>query len=97
VPDDERAGAILRGRYVDAGTPGNPQADQITVHAEVVADRLADIFLIRSVLDAVTLVVGLDTALALIPVFAISLRLRQREIQTMFKLGWCNQGTTFNA
>lgn len=70
-----------------AGKQGKPQADQITVPAEVVAGLLAEIFRIKSVLDAVILVVGLATALALVLVFALSLRLRQREIQTMYKLG----------
>ena len=93
LPDDERAGAILRGRYVGAGMDGNAQTGQITIPTEVVAGLLADIFRIKSILDAVILVVGLATALALVLVFALSLRLRQREIQTMFKLG-CSRMTT---
>jgi len=93
LPNDDRAGAILRGRYVGAATAGNEQTGQITVPAEVVAGLLADIFRIKSVLDAVILVVGLATFLALVLVFALSLRLRQREIQTMFKLG-CSRLTT---
>jgi putative ABC transport system permease protein len=44
------------------------------------------------VLDAVISVVALATILAIILVFALSLRLRQREIQTIFKLG-CRRGT----
>lgn len=43
-------------------------------------------------LDAVILVVGTATVLALILIFALSLRLRQREIRTIFKLG-CSRGT----
>jgi putative ABC transport system permease protein len=39
------------------------------------------------VLDAVIAVVALATVLAIILVFALSLRLRQREIQTIFKIG----------
>ena len=39
------------------------------------------------VLDAVISVVALATILAVILVFALSLRLRQREIQTIFRLG----------
>ena len=48
-------------------------------------ELLADIFRIKSVLDAVILLVGLATDLVM--VFALSLRLRRREIQTMFNLG----------
>jgi len=44
------------------------------------------------VLDAVISVVALATILAIVLVFALSLRLRQREIQTIFKLG-CRQAT----
>ena len=80
-------GAILRGRYVAAGHDGEVLSGQTTVPSDVVAELLANIFRIKSVLDAVILVVGLATALALVLVFALSLRLRQREIQTMFKLG----------
>jgi putative ABC transport system permease protein len=87
LPYDRKAGAILRGRYVAAGADSDVLSGQITVPSDVVAELLANIFRIKSVLDAVILVVGLATALALVLVFALSLRLRQREIQTMFKLG----------
>jgi putative ABC transport system permease protein len=87
LPRDQKAGAILRGRYVAAGTDTDALSGQITVPSDVVAELLANIFRIKSVLDAVILVVGLATALALVLVFALSLRLRQREIQTIFKLG----------
>ena len=43
-------------------------------------------------LDAVIAVVALATVLAIILVFALSLRLRQREIQTVFKIG-CSRMT----
>ena len=87
LPRDKKAGAILRGRYVAAGVDTDVLSGQITVPSDVVGELLANIFRIKSVLDAVILVVGLATALALVLVFALSLRLRQREIQTMFKLG----------
>jgi putative ABC transport system permease protein len=44
------------------------------------------------VLDAVIAVGALATVLAIILVFALSLRLRQREIQTIFKIG-CSRMT----
>ena len=43
-------------------------------------------------IDGVILLVGLATMLAVILVFMLSLRLRQREIQTIFKLG-CSRRT----
>jgi len=41
-----------------------------------------------NVLDAVIMLVGTATLLALILVFSLSLRLREREIDVIFKLGW---------
>ena len=43
-------------------------------------------------IDAVVVLVGFATILAIILVFTLSLRLRQREIQTIFKLG-CSRMT----
>lgn len=82
LPDDERAGTILRGRYLDAETP-----HQLVVPGDVIDGLLANIFRIKSVMDAVILVVGFATVLALILVFSLSLRLRQREIRTVFCIG----------
>jgi len=58
----------------------------------VVGELLDTIFRIKSILDAVILVVGIATLLALALVFALSLRLRAREVQTIFKLG-CSRST----
>ena len=82
LPNDERAGTILRGRYLDAES-----RYQLVLPGEVIDGLLANIFRIKEVLDAVILVVGTATALALILVFALSLRLRQREIHTLFRIG----------
>ena len=79
--------AILRGRYLGAAAGDTPQTQQALVPGVVVEDLLANIFRIKHVLDAVILVVGAATVLALLLVFALSLRLRQHEIQTIFKLG----------
>jgi putative ABC transport system permease protein len=53
----------------------------------VIDGLLTNIFRIKNVLDAVILVVGLATLLALILVFTLSIRLRQREFQTVFRIG----------
>ena len=53
---------------------------------------LQNIFRIKNVLDAVISVVALATILAVVLVFALSLRLRQREILTIFKIG-CSRMT----
>jgi putative ABC transport system permease protein len=87
VPYDTKSGTILRGLYLEKEEP-----QQIVVPAEVIDSLLKNIFRIKNVLDSVILLVGLATILAIILVFALSLRLRQREIQTIFKLG-CRKST----
>jgi putative ABC transport system permease protein len=87
LPDDDKSGTLLRGRYLDENT-----AYQIVPPAEVIDSLMTNIFRIRNVLDAVILFVGLATALALVLVFALSLRLRQREIDTVSRIG-CSRST----
>ena len=82
VPYDDKSGTILRGRYLSRN-----ETLQINKPEEVIDGLLQNIFRIKNVLDAVISVVALATILAVILVFALSLRLRQREIQTIFKLG----------
>lgn len=87
VPDDAKSGTILRGRYLSMET-----AYQIVKPEDVIDGLLQNIFRIKNVLDAVIVVVGMATVLAIVLVFALSLRLRRREIQTIFKLG-CRRAT----
>lgn len=82
VPYDEKSGTILRGRYL-----AKEEQEQIVKPEEVIESLLQTIFRIKNVLDAVIGVVGLATVLAMVLVFVLSLRLRQREIETIFKLG----------
>jgi len=87
VPHDDKSGTILRGRYLT-----REETRQIVDPEDVIDGLLQSIFRIKNVLDAVISVVALATILAIILVFALSLRLRQREIQTIFKLG-CRRAT----
>ena len=87
VPYDAKSGAILRGRYLS-----KEETQQIVKPQEVIAGLLENIFRIKNLLDAVIAVVAIATILAVILVFALSLRLRQREIQTIFKIG-CSRMT----
>lgn len=82
VPDDTKSGTILRGRYLEGES-----AEQLIVPETVIDGLLANIFRIKNVLDAVIFVVAIATVLALFLVFALSLRLRQREIRTVFRIG----------
>ena len=87
IPDDDKAGTILQGRYL-----GKEILHQIVRPKEVIDTLMANIFKIRNVLDAVIMLVGTATLLALILVFSLSLRLREREIDIIFKLG-CSRMT----
>ena len=87
VPFDNKSGTILRGRYLSKEEP-----QQIVRPAEAIDGLLQNIFRIKNVLDAVISVVAMATVLAVVLVFALSLRLRQREIETIFKLG-CSRMT----
>jgi putative ABC transport system permease protein len=87
LPEDEKAGTILQGRYLEKETPY-----QIVQPKEVIDTLMANIFKIRYVLDAVIMLVGSATLLALILVFSLSLRLREREIDVIFKMG-CSKAT----
>ena len=82
VPSDEKSGTILQGRYL-----AQAETQQILRPEEVIAGLLQNIFRIKNVLDAVVSVVALATIMAIVLVFALSLRLRQREIETIFKMG----------
>ena len=87
LPYDEKAGTILQGRYLEKEMPY-----QIVRPKEVIDTLMANIFKIRNVLDAVILLVGSATLLALVLVFSLSLRLREKEIDVISKLG-CSRAT----
>jgi putative ABC transport system permease protein len=87
VPYNEKSGTILRGRYLS-----KDETRQIVKPGEVIDGLLQNIFRIKNVLDAVIAVVTLATILALVLVFVLSLRLRQRELSTIFKIG-CSRMT----
>ncbi|MBW1828769.1 MAG: ABC transporter permease [Deltaproteobacteria bacterium] len=87
VPYDGKSGTILRGRYLS-----KEETHQIVRPEEVIKGLLQNIFRIKNVLDAVISIVAFATILAIVLIFALSLRLRQREIQTISKLG-CSRMT----
>ena len=87
APYDAKSGAILQGRYLS-----KEERHQIVEPEEVIDGLLQNIFRIKNVLDAIILLVALATVMAIILVFALSIRLRQREMETVFKLG-CSRMT----
>jgi len=87
VPQDEKSATILRGRYLQ-----EQSTQQIVKPKQVIEDLLSNIFRIKDFIDAVILIVAIAMILALFLIFSLSIRLRQKEIKTIFHLG-CSRGT----
>ena len=82
VPDDERSSAILQGRY-----QGAEDIAQIVRPVAVMDQLLGTILRVQSFITAGAVIVGLATLATAALVFMLSLRLRRRELETLFKIG----------
>ncbi len=88
VPEDERAGTLLLGRFV-----AGEHAVQLVRPQTIVADLMDTIFRVKEILDLAVGIVGTAAVLALALVFALSFRLREQELRSNFELG-ASRGTT---
>jgi putative ABC transport system permease protein len=82
VPNDERSSAILQGRYQSVD-----DIAQMVRPATVMDQLLGTILTVQSFITAGAVIVGLATLATAALVFMLSLRLRRREIETLFKIG----------
>jgi putative ABC transport system permease protein len=82
VPRDRKSGVMLRGRYAEADDPV-----QMVVPGAVVDDLVETMFSVRDAVTAVSLGLGAATVATAALVFALSVRLRRRELETMRKIG----------
>jgi len=82
VPKSKKYEALLMGRYLS-----KDETSQIVSPEKVIKNLLAGIFKIKRFLDSVFLIVAISTLLLFGLVIMLSLRLRQREIQTMYRIG----------
>ena len=87
IPNDEKSSAILQGRYIE-----EESRYQIVRPTTVIESLLENIFRIQNVINAIILIVGIATILAIVLIFILSLRLRQQEIKTITHIG-CNKLT----
>ncbi len=87
IPRNEKSATLLRGRYLS-----EQNTQQIVRPKEVIEDLLGNIFRIKDFIDAVVLIVAVAMILAIFLVFSLSVRLRQKEITTIFYLG-CSRST----
>ena len=82
VPHDVKSATLLMGRYLpETGSL------QLIRPLDVVQALLRNIFKIQRVLNVVFAVVSVAMLLTIFLVIALSLRLRQAEIETMYRLG----------
>jgi putative ABC transport system permease protein len=81
-PHDQRSGIVLQGRYL-----GEDQPVQIVAPPDVLGDLLETVFTVGSYVTVGMVIVGLATLATIGLVFLLSLQLRRREIETMWKIG----------
>jgi len=82
LPPDQRSSALLQGRY-----QGEEEPAQIVRPVNVMNELLGTILTVQSFITAGAIIVGLATLATAALVFMLSLRLRRREIETLFKIG----------
>jgi len=81
-PHDQKSGTILMGRYESPD-----ESVQILEPTTVIDELLGTIFTVQNFVVAGMLLVGLAALATAVLVFALSLRLRKREIETLAKIG----------
>jgi putative ABC transport system permease protein len=81
-PHDQKSGTILMGRYESPD-----ESVQILQPTAVIDELLGTIFTVQNFVVAGMLLVGMAALATAVLVFALSLRLRKREIETMAKIG----------
>jgi len=82
VPPDQKSSTILQGRYEATESP-----TQIVRPVTVMDELLETILTVQSFVVAGAVIVGSATLASASLVFLLSLRLRRREIETLFKIG----------
>ena len=82
VPDNEKSGVILMGRYESA-----EESLQIVRPRVVMDELLGTVFTVREFVVGAILLVAVATAATAALVFLLSLRLRRGEIRTLHKIG----------
>lgn len=82
LPSSDKSEALLMGRYVDKIQP-----NQILTPRTVINDLLATILTVQQYINIGMALLGAATLSIVAMVFLLSIRLRQREIETLHKIG----------
>ena len=88
-PKDDKSRTLLLGRYNSDAAEA-----QILQSSDVVEEMLGLVFKVKRFFDLNYALVAASTGLFLTLTVLLSLRLRRREMQTLFQLG-CSRGTVF--
>ncbi len=89
VPHDEKSKTILLGRYQE-----HPKNMQLIQPKMVVQELILSILRIKRTLDTIIVTVSLSTMMTIVLVFLLSIRLREKEIKTIFRLGCSRMATS---
>ncbi len=87
VPPDDKSKTLLLGRYL-----GRDETSQALEPVAVMEELVGTVARVRSWVIAAVVLVTLATALTMVLVFWLSLRLRRRELETMARIG-CSRRT----
>ncbi|MGI9517512.1 MAG: ABC transporter permease [Pirellulaceae bacterium] len=87
VPNDEKGEALMLGRYQREDAPA-----QMSKPIDEVQNLMQLVFRVQKFFNANAILIGFSTALLLVLVVLLSIRLRAGEMETMFKIG-CARGT----
>jgi len=86
-PHDFKSQTILEGRYDTESS-----TIQFVIPQEQISDLMEVVFRIKTFFDVNAVLVAISTILLMALVITLSLRLRRREMQTLFRMG-CSRGT----
>lgn len=88
LPDSNKSATLLKGRYRMSPTK------QMLVPARVIEELMGIVFQVKRFFDANFALICLVTLLFMVLVVMLSLRIRRREMETMFRIG-CSRTTVF--
>ncbi|MBT3296713.1 MAG: ABC transporter permease [Verrucomicrobia bacterium] len=88
LPDSAKSATVLKGRYSISPT------EQMLVPLRVIEELMGIVFQVKRFFDANFALICLATALFMSLVVMLSLRIRKREMETMFRIG-CSRLTVF--
>ena len=86
IADNVKNETLLQGHY------GSSKTVQFVKPNHVIKELMAMVFQVQKIFDANAILIAISTGLLLVLVVLLSIRLRKREMETMFKLG-CSRTT----